>query len=198
MGNPSQTSVSFLERPTDPWPAGAPASRPPSPAGRDRAPVDTDLSTLGTVLLATVSIFEGYKWLDAIPTSHSHLSRAVFSQPGAAAIAVCSLLAVAFLSGTSRLHSRVAPRRALWAAAVVVSTLALVVATFDTDRTRSALGAADLVLAGVAISTLVPIGRRTLRTGRAGVAVAPGGPGGRGSQPTRPPQHTSLSFRPFP
>jgi hypothetical protein len=164
------------------------------PDGRGGEPIASDLAALGIVLLATVSIFEGYKWLGAIPTSHSRLSQAVVSQPGAAVVAVCSLLAVAVLSGTARLRARVVCRRALWAATIVGSTLALVVATFDTGATRSALGVADLVLAGVAVSTLIPTGRRTERTdGTADPMRAVGG----SSKPIRPPQHSSLSFQPF-
>ena len=174
----------------------APGGAPPDPRGAAVVPVESDLWAPGLVLLATASIFQGYKWLGAIPSSHSHLSRILFSQAGAVAVAGLSLLGVVVLNGSAGIRARAGNRRALLVAAAAAVASSLVLAVFDTGVTRSSFGVIDLVLALTAVATLVPAerhalhGRRESRVGKGtgAVRVDPG------RSPANP-LHSGLSTR---
>src|SRR5664280_1987115 len=150
---PPPNSVLLLERPIlhprehDDVPP-EPGDRPPGPL-RAEVPAHSVASgrhslTLG--LLATLSVFEGYKWTGLIPSGSSHLSAAVFSRTGGLVLAVVTVASVvaAVPAGAGR-------RSVVWGL-LVGAVVALMAATVllevsSTHLTHVALGAADLVLA---------------------------------------------------
>jgi hypothetical protein len=164
---PSPHSVLLLERPL--LHPRESEEVPPEPTDRQRealqaeVPVQTVASRrrpLVLGLLATLSVFEGYKWTGLIPSGSSHLSAAVFSRTGGlvlAALAVASVVA-AVPSGAGR-------RSAVWALLVgAVGTLVaatLLVEVSSTHLTHLVLGAADLALATAAGTALVVVERRS-------------------------------------
>ncbi len=169
---PPPNSVLLLERPIlhprehdDVLPE--PGDRPPG-ALQAEVPAHSVASgrrslTLG--LLATLSVFEGYKWTGLIPSGSSHLSAAVFSRTGGLALAVVAVASVAAAvpAGAGR-------RSVVWGLLVgavgtlVAATVLLEVSS--THLTHVALGAADLVLAAAAGSALVVVERRARRLSR--------------------------------
>jgi hypothetical protein len=111
-------------------------------------------------MLAAASIFEGYRWLGAIPADHDLVSRLMFSRSGAAVFAVLALSGVVALTGRTSFPRRLATAVALPAAAVAVITATLLLAVSNDTVNRSVLGAADLVMAIAAVAALVSGERR--------------------------------------
>jgi hypothetical protein len=123
-------------------------------------PGGADLRGPGFVMLAAASIFEGYRWLGAIPADHDLVSRLMFSRPGAAVFAVLALSGVVVLTGRAGVPRRVSTAVALPAAAVAVVTATLLLAVGNDTMNRSLLGATDLVMAVAAVAALVSGERR--------------------------------------
>jgi hypothetical protein len=111
-------------------------------------------------MLAAAAIFEGYRWLGAIPADHDLVSRVMFSRPGAAVFAVLALSGVVVLTGRTTVPRRLSTAVALPAAAIAVVTATLLLAVGDDTVNRSVLGAADLLMAVAAIAALVSGERR--------------------------------------
>ncbi len=159
---PHHSSVHLLERPVDggrAWP-GARAWWGAGPGwiavkGEQVGSGGTDLRGPGFVLLAAASIFEGYRWLGAIPADHDLLSRLMFSRTGAVVFAVVALSGVAVLTRRAGIPRRLTTAVALPAAAVAVLTATLLVAINMDSVNRSVLGLADLVMAIAAVAALV-------------------------------------------
>jgi hypothetical protein len=128
-------------------------------------------------MLGAASIFEGYRWLGAIPADHDLVSRLMFSRPGAAVFAVLALSVVVVLTGKNSIRRRLVTAVALPATAVAVVTAALLLAVSTDALNRSLLGAADLVMAVAAIAALVS-GERRARPGPARRATGSTGPPG--------------------
>ena len=169
---PPPNSVLLLERPIL-----HPRERddvPPEPGDQPPGPLQAEIPahsvasgrrSLALGLLATLSVFEGYKWTGLIPSGSSHLSAAVFSRTGGlvlAAVAVASVVVVV-PAGAGR-------RSVVWGL-LVAAVGTLVAATVllevsSTHLTHVALGAADLVLAAAAGSALVVAEPRARRLSR--------------------------------
>ncbi len=133
-----------------------------------------DLRGPGFVMLAAASIFEGYRWLGAIPADHDWTSRLMFSPAGAAVFANLALAGVVVLTGRTAILRRLSTAVALPGASVAVLTATLLLMVSDGAVTRSVLGAADLMMAVAAVAALVSGERRSRsRSPRGPVASAP-------------------------
>jgi hypothetical protein len=122
-------------------------------------------------MLANVSILEGYRWLGVLSSSPRGVGPTGFTSSRPVTVVLAGLLL-----GASLILTRPGPgmRRSALPASLVGAGLAVaatscVVLLGGGVRAGTALGVADLVLAGTAIATVVPgeLGRRLWQLGRA-------------------------------
>ncbi len=128
-----------------PTAATPPAPTAPSPAApaADARP-GTGLAAPGLIVLATVAILEGYRWLD--------LMRLASPRPTMVAYVVLVVPAAFVLTRTRRTgRSGPAARLAVRAGAVAVVVLGIVALVTDGTRAERLLGVASLGVAGACL-----------------------------------------------
>lgn len=121
--------------------------------------VDRSLRTPGLVVLATIAIFEGYRWLGVIPTGHTGLSAVASSHA-----VIVSLAVLLALTGYALTHQRKTGRRwpcrvAVTCAGVAVMAAAATLVAVGGRLPFHALGIAYLLLAAAALSAATMSGR---------------------------------------
>jgi len=201
----SQTvsSTGVLERPRQHGNEPAPTTSIPVPTEQRIAVAETDESvevggdrsfrTPALIVLATVAIYEGYRWLGVVPPRHTGLSALASSHT-----VIVSLAVVLALAGHALTHQRSTRRRwrcgtaVTWAGATVTGAAATLV-TLGGRPPAYTLGVAYLLLAAAALSAATMSGRPSQGgsphpvdpSGRCGVRSST--PSGPWDQPTSTP-----------
>jgi len=128
-------------------------------------------------LLAAISILEGYKWIGAIPTSHSHLSVLVFGRAGAVVFAGVAVVTGLALTRVDSGGHRPLPQKLILLATVAVMASTIVLWSAGGTAGRDACGVADLALASALAGALVVGQWRQRAAGQGRTPTRPGGSG---------------------
>lgn len=121
--------------------------------------VDRSFRTPGLIVLATIAIFEGYRWLGVIPTGHTGLSALASSHSGTVSLAVLLALTGHALTHQRRLRRRWRFGAAVTCAGVIVAAASAILVAAGGRVPPHILGVAYLLLAAGALSAATMSGR---------------------------------------